>query len=174
MNEKELYHYGILGQKWGIRRYENYDGTYTQAGLKRYRESERILDLRKQKYKDAKKSGVKGYKLDNLKANVKAQKREVNNNYKRLKNDMQADKGKIRYKNGERISSKSAFNRALHTAGNLAIPAAAWGLKMGLIDRDTAVKIAAGGAIAKGAAIAKNIIDEIPNNQLRAYYNHTS
>ena len=31
----ELYHYGIKGQRWGIRRYQNEDGTYTEAGLKR-------------------------------------------------------------------------------------------------------------------------------------------
>jgi hypothetical protein len=32
----ELIHYGILGQKWGIRRYQNEDGTLTDAGKKRY------------------------------------------------------------------------------------------------------------------------------------------
>ena len=32
----ELYHHGILGQKWGIRRYQNADGTLTSAGKKRY------------------------------------------------------------------------------------------------------------------------------------------
>ena len=31
-----LAHHGILGQKWGIRRYENADGTLTEAGKKRY------------------------------------------------------------------------------------------------------------------------------------------
>ena len=32
----ELYHYGVKGQKWGVRRYQNKDGTLTPAGKKRY------------------------------------------------------------------------------------------------------------------------------------------
>lgn len=32
----ELYHYGIKGQKWGVRRFQNADRTWTDEGKKRY------------------------------------------------------------------------------------------------------------------------------------------
>lgn len=32
----ELWHFGIKGMKWGVRRYQNEDGTLTSAGKKRY------------------------------------------------------------------------------------------------------------------------------------------
>lgn len=35
-NPYELYHYGIKGQKWGVRRFQKKDGTLTSAGKKRY------------------------------------------------------------------------------------------------------------------------------------------
>lgn len=36
----QLYHHGIKGQKWGVRRFQNKDGTLTPDGKKRYSEEE--------------------------------------------------------------------------------------------------------------------------------------
>ena len=39
-----LIHHGVKGQKWGVRRYQNKDGSLTPAGKKRYSPPPRMLD----------------------------------------------------------------------------------------------------------------------------------
>lgn len=41
INELELYHHGILGQRWGVRRFQNKDGSLTSAGKTRYSKENR-------------------------------------------------------------------------------------------------------------------------------------
>lgn len=40
--ENELYHHGIKGQRWGIRRFQNEDGSLTSAGRKRYKVGDKM------------------------------------------------------------------------------------------------------------------------------------
>lgn len=56
-----LIHYGTQGQKWGVRRYQNEDGTYTQEGLERRRTKEGYREL-KRDYKRSVKEADKEYR----------------------------------------------------------------------------------------------------------------
>lgn len=60
---QELRHWGIKGQKWGIRRYQNPDGTLTEAGKKRYYYQNPDGSLTEAGKKDYMKAAKKG-KLD--------------------------------------------------------------------------------------------------------------
>lgn len=50
MGANYLSHHGILGQKWGIRRYQNADGTWTKEGLERRRETALAYDAKNGKF----------------------------------------------------------------------------------------------------------------------------
>ena len=45
MDKRELYHWGVKGQKWGVRRYQNKDGSLTPAGRKRYSSKEDVSSM---------------------------------------------------------------------------------------------------------------------------------
>lgn len=55
----ELYHHGIQGQKWGIRRYQNPDGTLTAAGRHRAKQGIRAKYTAENAKKGAKNSMTK-------------------------------------------------------------------------------------------------------------------
>lgn len=68
----ELYHHGIKGQKWGIRRFQNEDGSLTEEGRKRYAKyvrlattSEEIQKKREEVFAEAEKYNSRYYQKRN-------------------------------------------------------------------------------------------------------------
>lgn len=57
--DDELYHHGIIGQRWGIRRWQNKDGTYNEAGKKRYFGSQGTKKTLSDRFEDYQKKQLK-------------------------------------------------------------------------------------------------------------------
>lgn len=68
----ELYHWGTKGMKWGIRRYQNKDGSLTPAGRKRYASENEKLKAREKAIKGREKAAARQAKLDAKKAELDA------------------------------------------------------------------------------------------------------
>lgn len=56
----ELCHYGIKGQKWGVRRFQNSDGSYTSEGKRRAQQQEKKDPVKEMKDEDLRKASI-GY-----------------------------------------------------------------------------------------------------------------
>ena len=59
-------HHGIKGQKWGVRRYQNEDGTLTAAGQRRYERDLRKYEKRVERYERGKKLYSEGQTVQGL------------------------------------------------------------------------------------------------------------
>lgn len=76
-NGSFLEHHGILGQKWGIRRFQNYDGTLKTAGKKR-RSEDRVKKRAERKAARAEKKEAKAQaKAEKAKADLEAAKKRA-------------------------------------------------------------------------------------------------
>ena len=177
-------HHGVKGMHWGVRRYQNYDGSYTQRGLQRYRKSEANYNSAKSDYQNAKanyKSGrASKQDVKDAKNNLKVAKRKLDSSYDNLKRDNLADQGKKLYKSGKTITDNKARTAAIGTVTGVAATAA--GLYFNHKGSSIATKygtlklsqvaptaIAAGGAAVAGIFKLK---DNYEAKRLRAYYAH--
>lgn len=125
----ELYHHGVKGQKWGVRRYQNEDGTRTAAGKKRYEltnyqkvnSKKHILSSSKESYNkaklDYKSGGISKTELKNSRQAFKQAKKDYNIELKK-RNENYSDK---QYKLDKVLNTYKDVNRLMNKHGDMSL-----------------------------------------------------
>lgn len=106
MTNTYIAHHGILGQKWGIRRFQNPDGSLKAAGARRYNGISR--ESIKQR-KETIKSLDNKIKLEPYSKNKQKNKQKLSYEIDQLKNDkikLKVNEGKIKLKGGSYYDKK--------------------------------------------------------------------
>ena len=93
----ELYHHGIKGQKWGVRRYQYEDGSLTPGGKKRY-----AKDQYRQATKSYNRREINKEQYSQAKKDYKTEKQQYKKTFKKEFNDIveseRSKPGKLMYR----------------------------------------------------------------------------
>ncbi len=170
----ELYHYGVVGMKWGVRRYENSGGSYTKKGVSNWHKSNERYSNARTKHKENKalyKQGkISKQEVNISRSSLKGAKKQLDKDYKQLKLDKRGDKGKELYRSGKTITGSA---RNLKIAGLIA---SGTGTVAYVLAQNGNYKAAQYTALAGVGMEAVNAIFAVKNNvearNLRAYYSH--
>lgn len=157
-SDYSLSHSGIQGMKWGIRRYQNEDGSLTEEGRMRYakHEARKYYKIAKLKRKQEKTNSFKKYRKIDAKIRRREEKEE------RAGTKANLTKDEIR-------KGRAIISRARLTGTSIAMAATGTALTAGLLAASAATPVALiGGAVGAGIA-AHNGHFEMYRRESRAY-----
>ena len=109
MYSDELSHHGILGQRWGIRRYQRKDGSLTPAGLKRYGSVSNFNKVQRAEAKAKKEAEKAKYR-----ARTEAEIAKINKKYKINKPDAKKEETKAKEETKEKEKSSKPKAKSIN------------------------------------------------------------
>lgn len=105
MDNTTLTHHGIKGMRWGIRRYQNKDGTLTAAGKKKYNAELEKIKAREKAVKNYKRTQAKFDKLEAKRKELDEEEKLIREQEEQGKN--RKDLSRSMSKNGSPKKNKS-------------------------------------------------------------------
>lgn len=148
--EDELTHWGVRGMRWGIRRYQNKDGSLTKAGQKRYNDELAKVRAEEKTLKNRKSVQNKMDKLAARKKAVEEEKKQFDNEQKNKRSEKKA-------KHDEAKAAKKEAKKSIKEMGDEEL---AYKIRRTQMEKQYESLIAEPEPVAKGNGFVKDFMNK--------------
>lgn len=164
-DENELTHWGVRGMRWGIRRYQNKDGSLTKAGQQRYKDELAAVRTQEKTLKNRKAVQTKMDKLAARKKAVEEDKKKFDEEQKKAKEASKnpkkaAKEAEKAAKEAEKAAKKEAEKAAKKSIKEMGDEELAYKIRRTQMEKQYEALVAEPEPAAKGDGFVKDFMNK--------------